>query len=231
MKIKTIEISGFVSTLSAVRKPFKGEIKSDTEFHIHSSVKENFLNLESYITFNNKDLELLQKLIKGGDEHAKSVRLINVTADVTAPRYWWQEHDTYEIGVTDGSSESTMHTLMKEIKSFNGILHIDNPQFLQFANQLFNISDKEGIERVTQLKSILTFLQLSINLINQGIEDIRIYKEILPEGFIQTRTINYNYQTLRRIYKQRRTHRIKEWHEFIDWMKTLPYAEELIFIQ
>lgn len=40
----------------------------------------------------------------------------------------------------------------------------------------------------------------------------------------------YSYQTLRRIVAQRHNHRLPEWHQFIDWIKTLPLAEELIFV-
>jgi len=38
----------------------------------------------------------------------------------------------------------------------------------------------------------------------------------------------FSYQTLRRIVYQRYNHRKLEWHQFIDWVKTLPYADELI---
>jgi hypothetical protein len=30
------------------------------------------------------------------------------------------------------------------------------------------------------------------------------------------------------VYYQRKNHRLPEWREFCDWIKTLPYAEELI---
>jgi hypothetical protein len=56
-----------------------------------------------------KDLHLMSTLIKRGDEHAKVVRGIMVYAEINAPRYWWQEMDTYRIGTDRLSSESTMH--------------------------------------------------------------------------------------------------------------------------
>ena len=40
----------------------------------------------------------------------------------------------------------------------------------------------------------------------------------------------FSYQTLRRIYIQRKNHRLPEWHQFVDWVRTLPYAEELILV-
>jgi len=42
--------------------------------------------------------------------HNKFLESVIVWLDVTAPRYWWQQFDTYRVGVTK-QSESTMHTL------------------------------------------------------------------------------------------------------------------------
>ena len=40
----------------------------------------------------------------------------------------------------------------------------------------------------------------------------------------------FSYQTLRHIVIQRYNHRKPEFHEFIEWIKTLPYANELILV-
>jgi hypothetical protein len=45
--------------------------------------------------------------------HNKFLESIVVWLDITAPRYWWQEFDTYRVGVTK-QSESTMHTILKQ---------------------------------------------------------------------------------------------------------------------
>jgi len=58
---------------------------------------------------------------------------------------------------------------------------------------------------------------------------IRI-KEILPETFMQERVWMFSYQTLRRIYFQRRNHRLPQWRMFCDWIGTLPFANEFITI-
>ena len=52
---------------------------------------------------------------------------------------------------------------------------------------------------------------------------------VLPESWLQTRTITMNYEVIRNIVHQRENHKLTEWHKFIDWAHTLPYAEELIF--
>ena len=52
----------------------------------------------------------------------------------------------------------------------------------------------------------------------------------LGMGKERTKVDMFSYQTLRRIVVQRHNHRLPEWHQFIAWIKTLPLAEELIFV-
>jgi len=56
-------------------------------------------------------------------------------------------------------------------------------------------------------------------------------KANLPEGFLQTRLCMLSYQTLRRMWLQRRKHKLGEWHEFIESMHELPYCHDLIFVE
>ena len=65
-------------------------------------------------------------------------------------------------------------------------------------------------------------------------KDIRYWKElirILPEGYVQTRTVTMNYENLYSIVRQRKGHKLTEWKQFIDWVHQLPYANELIFYE
>jgi hypothetical protein len=199
MKIKTIEISGFVSCFNTLRKPYKKEVRS----HVDSNtiISNSIISTESFCGINSNDLKLLQRLIKNGDEEAKAVRLINVTAEIQAPLFWWNEMVTYTVGVTPGCSESTMHTLKKE--------------------ELCNASFEYSI-----LDSWYETLQDAIDEEGTSIEMLKNY---LPSGYLQTRDINFSYQTLRRIYFQRKDHKLPQWNVFIDWIKSLPLAEELIF--
>jgi len=52
--------------------------------------------------------------------------------------------------------------------------------------------------------------------------------QLLPSSYNQMRTCTLNYETLINIYYARRGHKLEEWHTFCDWIKTLPYGEELI---
>ena len=68
-------------------------------------------------------------------------------------------------------------------------------------------------------------LALMQTLIKRGDEHA---KAEIPMGKQLTKIDFFSYQCLRNIYKQRRNHRLKEWHQFCNWIETLPYAKELI---
>lgn len=207
MKIKTIEISGFVSCFNTLRKPFKKECRSYTYFKHNLDLRGVHFN--STCNIHPNDLKLLQRLIKNGDEHSKAIRLINVTAEIQATRAFWHEMVTYEVGVTKGCSESTIHTILSED------LKLDDFQY----HPLHEGSINRSINEINFIKGedIVTKEEKRI-----------LIKEILPESYLQTRDINFSYQTLQRIIKQRDNHLIPDWKVFIDWVKTLPLANELI---
>ena len=62
-------------------------------------------------------------------------------------------------------------------------------------------------------------------------EELEEAKDNIPMGHIQKTVDMFSYQTLRRIYFQRRNHRLPMWQEFTAWIETLPFAKELIIGQ
>ena len=62
-------------------------------------------------------------------------------------------------------------------------------------------------------------------------KDKRYWKELirwLPNGWLQTRTVTMNYAVLRNQYFQRKHHKLSEWHQYCNWIESLPYADDLI---
>ena len=59
-------------------------------------------------------------------------------------------------------------------------------------------------------------------------QELQRAKAQIPMGKELTKVDMFSYQTLRRIIVQRHNHRLPEWHQFIDWIKTLPLSQELI---
>lgn len=100
MRFEKTDVWGFEHAIRGMRNPMNSWSKSDTVF---SEDYRDFIIGEN-------DLDLMQRLIKGGSEHRKFLRQIFVSVDITAPLYWWKEADTYKIGTT-ANSTSTMHKL------------------------------------------------------------------------------------------------------------------------
>lgn len=172
-----------------------------------------------------KDLQLGEKLVRAGTEHGKFTRQIFVSADICAPLYWWKEFDTYKIGTT-ANSTSTMHTLTKE----------------PITKDMFSIDDKSinltvqhnGEEKSVSVKNMFDETIYHCEILRKAYletkdKDIwRALIQLLPESFNQVRTITMNYAVLRNIYRQRKGHKLTEWHDFCDWIATLPCAKEFI---
>lgn len=217
IKIETIEVSGFKGAIYGMRNPFKNREASDSA--VYDADKDG----NPIFTIGAKDLELCQKLLRaGGDDDAKFMRYIHVQVDVNAPLYWWKEFDTYKVS-TVANSESTMHTIHK---------------------REFTLDDFawETLDRTT----LTTWAGVTVSLLNHTRERYLkaverkdpqaqlIWKQliqILPSSYMQKRTVDLNYQTLKRIFFARRHHKLTEWsggNGFCGWIKTLPYAEELI---
>ena len=55
--------------------------------------------------------------------------------------------------------------------------------------------------------------------------------QLLPSSYNQMRTCTMNYENLVNIYHARKNHKLDEWHTFCDYVKTLPYAQELIICE
>jgi hypothetical protein len=185
------------------------------------------------------DLDLAQRLIKAGSEHRKFLRQIFLSVDITAPIYWWKEFDTYLIG-TVRNSTSTMHKLAStpitidcfETDDINSIYEIDNQLTETLSgydanNYIYSFDDGD-----TFLSDMIDFLE-SLRQRYLKTKDKRYWKELirwLPESWLQTRTVTMNYENILSICKQREGHKLTEWHQFIEYAKTLPYANELLFI-
>jgi hypothetical protein len=170
------------------------------------------------------DLDLAQRLIQGGSEHRKFLRQIFVSVDITAPLFLWKELDTYRIGVT-ANSTSTMHKLASTPVT------IDCFETDDMENVVIYDSDDPTMV-VTSSYAFNTYInwleQLRLNY--NKTKDKRYWKELirlLPESWLQTRTVTMNYENVSNICKQRAFHKLTEWNSFIDWAKTLPYSEEL----
>jgi len=86
------------------------------------------------------------KLLLRGDSHVKFLESMPVALDITATRSWWQQFDTYRIGVTK-QSESTEHTLLWRHVTTDDFEYAPHPRQLARINALIDTKDLEGAKK------------------------------------------------------------------------------------
>ena len=200
MIIETKEINGVFPAIKGMRNPMDSWDKSDSRWLYHDDDSK----LKYEVGEADKDLSV--RLQQAGPEHCKHLRMIFVWADITAPRYWWNEFDTYRAGVEKVSC-STMHKLMARPLTRDDFEHDSmNNDFLDYVIESLNTSmeawrfEHDPEEKKQIWRSII---------------------QALPQSYLQKRTVCMSYAALRNIVKQREGHKLIEWKQFIDWTHTL----------
>ena len=80
LKVDYLKADGFEAALRGMRNPLNSWSKSDSIFNAGFGSDSTILG--------ENDIKLCQRLIKAGTEHAKFLRMINVSLDIIAPLYW-----------------------------------------------------------------------------------------------------------------------------------------------
>lgn len=112
LEVTNLKADGFEAALRGMRNPMNSWDKSDSFFtmapvNIGELIKEpdykegvigHFQGIDCYgyiegecasvISIGKNDMDLCQRLIAAGPEHAKFLRQINVSLDINAPLYW-----------------------------------------------------------------------------------------------------------------------------------------------
>ena len=139
--------------------------------------------------------------------------------DITAPLYWWKEFDTYKVG-TVANSCSTMHKIAAK----------------EFELDDFSFEHLFG-EEADDIDSPLGTLSFIVDKLNEWRDEYMRTKEkdawwqliqLLPSSYNQRRTITMNYENVVTMIKQRTNHKLDEWNQFVEVLKTLPYIKEIM---
>ena len=259
IKVELGEVWGWKHALRGMRNPMNSWDKSDSFFGVVDLYDGNALNdmaekwgdeensyewlkangilrasdaydgLFEVALIGPADMKLAQSLVLAGAEHAKFLRQIFVSVDITAPLYWWKEFDTYKVG-TVANSTSTMHKLSANPISMD-MFEFDN---LDIVIDTYTIPHGGECIRIFRdyAEDIIDMCEI-LRLKFKETGDAAYWKaliQILPNAYLQTRTVTMSYANLRNIYFQRQHHKLTEWNDFCNWIKTLPYHKELITI-
>lgn len=214
IKITNAEVFGWDAAIRGMRNPMNSWDKSDSKHWRETIVGYDV----EYRAVGMNDRALMKKLVKAGSDHAKFMRMINVTADITAPLYWWKEFDTYKVG-TVANSCSTMHTIANKEFVLDDFSH-------EHLTPAAIATIRTVIERLNfARKEFLKGRKGS----EFGMPSAKEYWwdmiQLLPTSFNQKRTVQLNYAVLHNMYHARRNHKLDEWRNFCSWVESLPYAE------
>lgn len=135
-----------------------------------------------------------------GSGHDNFLKGIVVRFDLTFSIKAWTEAERYHF-LDIVSSQSTMHRIAKM-------------DFDKCCNEYVTENTKKEIKRLREkywdTSSKDNYLRLLYNC---------------PTGLELTAGMVTNYQQLKTIYAQRKDHRLPEWREFCEWIRTLPHSE------
>ena len=204
LKVERISVMNLENAMRGARNPLNSWARSDSYYDENGQ----------YILGEN-DLGLAKRLARAGSDHRKYLRQIFISVDVTAPMYWWKEYDTYKVA-TVANSTSTMHKIHSK----------------EFSRDDFSL-DKLDEDSMAFFDTIIAKLE-ELRLKYTETKDKQYWYDIiqlLPSSYNHMRTCSLNYETLINIYYARKGHKLDEWHTFCDFIKTLPYAKDLIMIK
>lgn len=233
IKIENVETYGWEAAIRGMRNPKNSWEKSDSEWYSigfptsnPAAINDKYLSQKYCIGDN--DLDLMTRLCNAGTDHGKFMRMITVTADITAPLYWWKEYDTYKVG-TVANSCSTMHKIADKeftLEDFSYEHLIDSPLVEEAPGKpaLLNMQAREMLVILVNVLNAARYNYLKT-------KDKRYWWQmiqLLPSSYNQRRTVQLNYAVLRNMYHARRAHKLDCWRDFCAWIETLPYAKELI---
>lgn len=253
LKIEKTEVYGWEAAIRGMRNPKNswersdshpcavlGEITDKNRSYRCAGCKNEFVGRPNCIVIGKNDLDLMTRLRNAGPEHAKFLRMIVVTCDITGPLYWWKEFDTYKVG-TVANSCSTMHKIAAKEFTLEDFSH-------EHLVSGWVGKDKNGV--IIDIPGPYEKLQSTIELLNSIRETYLYVKntpkekidwsctpslsakdiwwqmiQLLPSSYNQKRTVFLNYWVLANIYHQRQHHKQDEWRvTFCDWIKSLPYS-------
>lgn len=187
--------------------------------------------------FDDRDIKRVKHLgtAKPGSGHDCFLKGITVQFDLQAPEYIWRQLDRYHF-IDYVSSQSKMHMILKfdidkmcnkyvsEEAIMNLKKYIDQYNNFDFYNNYYRKTfGNDDPEYVHTIK------------LRNG-DELEFCKEHLfkmiiancPCGFMLTARMTTNYLQLKSIINQRENHKMQEWHYITDWMKQLPFIDEIV---
>lgn len=236
IQIENVGTLGWDAAIRGMRNPMNSWDKSDSYIDSMSSfpypddgsIEVEYPGMNHYYTFRigKNDQKLMRQLSKAGTaDHRKFMRMIVVYMDITAPLLWWKEFSTYKVGTVENSC-STMH----KIHSKEFTLEDFSCEHLINGNEE-TIPCASVIDTTVNYKRMMERTVAALNNARKWYLKTKDKKywwqliQLLPSSYNQKRTVMLNYEVLRNMYTSRKNHKLDEWRNLCEFMKTLPMSD------
>lgn len=206
MQIKNVKVYGLEESILASGYCMQTGEPIDLEDIFDPAVSK--LNNYLYAGIDDsKDAIRAKKLAKTpiGSGHNNFLKGIIVQFDLQYPEYFSPQLQRYH-WVDIVSSQSKMHKITGRLLRKEDFTEHTCETFISVINDLIEMYKENPSEDL--------FCEIISNL---------------PSGYLKWMRISTNYLQLKTIYNQRKNHKLIEWKEFCEWIKTLPMAAELIY--
>lgn len=201
MRFENTEVFNFEGAIRGMRNPKNSWDRSEISY----DKKGNIILCDN-------DIKLMQTLIKAGSEHRKFMRQIFISTDVIMPAYVAQEFDTYKVGSTRNSCSFQHKGVSKPFELNDFQTSPRDEGYIKLVLPILN----DLRDKYLETKDYEYFLSI---------------RRLLPMGYLYRFTWTGNYENILNMYRQRKNHKLADWNtDFVNWVKTLPYAEELLTI-
>lgn len=229
IKITNTETFGWESAIRGMRNPMNSWAKGDTNWEKYRSSGD--INR----CLGENDLKLMKTLSKAGSDHGKYLRYLTVHVDIEAPLYWWKEFKTYRKDkrfLDDGDDfldiEDFDHEELELFIETNSCSTMHKIHANPFTLEDFSHEHllEEGMYHLSATVGLLNFYREKF-IETKDKQYWWQMIQLLPSSYNQKRTVQINYQVLKRMYHARKNHKLNEWHDFCDWVESLPYIKKI----
>lgn len=252
IKLENAEVMGWEAAIRGMRNPMNSWKKSDSYIPdccgdcdvCYDLTCQNQPVSNGVFVIGLNDFNLMMRLRNAGTDHRKFMRMITVYVDITAPLYWWKEFKTYRAGKRFGDDEPDIFAIPEEYLEYDiemnscSTMHkIHEKEFTLDDFSCEHLFDDAGTDDRPYYHQSLVNTIYCLNAARNSYLKAGKKRywwqiiQLLPSSYNQKRTVMLNYEVLANIYKSRKNHKLDEWRDFCDWIKTLPYSEIITGIE
>lgn len=170
----------------------------------------------------------------GGSGHSNFRKGIRVSFDIKYPGYFTPELQRYSF-MDIVTSSSKMHRLVRMDLDLACNKYVTSGA-IKMMKQLVAVYNRINDTKESDFKGEWFVLRDKTEIFAEKKGDALYYAFMrcvsnCPQGIELFMRCSTNYEQLATIYRQRKNHKLKEdWGAFIEWIKGLPMAEELILV-